>query len=188
MRFTRWQHFHLTHFFFQCLIHINKAQLQITLTPELGGFLALPVVGRPYKKGLNGKILNNTWLCIFSSLNLEKLIPLGFLFFFFAYLRIPVSLPTFARLSLPSCTLAGAKLKPRLMLFSESKPDVVIKLWKSDYDRLQGCWIVITWWIVPSMSMRVIRLSKDVRGHAAFAWGGVVICAEGDAGVSAWRS
>lgn len=38
------------------------------------------------------------------------------------------------------------------------------------------------------MSMGVVRFCKDAGGHLVLALGGcIVICAEGEAGVSAWR-
>lgn len=44
-------------------------------------------------------------------------------------------------------------------------------------------------WIVPPMSMGVLRFCKDAGGHLALALGGrIVICAEGEARVPAWRS
>lgn len=46
-----------------------------------------------------------------------------------------------------------------------------------------------TGWIVPPMSMRVLRLCKDVGGHLVFALrGGVLLCAEAEAGLPTWRS
>lgn len=46
-----------------------------------------------------------------------------------------------------------------------------------------------TGWVVPPMSMRVLGLCEDVGSHLVFALrGGVLICAEAEAGLPARRS
>lgn len=45
----------------------------------------------------------------------------------------------------------------------------------------------VTGRIVPPMSVGVVRFCKDAGGHLVLAGSRVVVYAEGDAGVSAWR-
>lgn len=46
-----------------------------------------------------------------------------------------------------------------------------------------------TGWIVPPMSVRVVRLCEDVGSHLIFALrGGVLLCAEAEAGLPTWWS
>lgn len=47
----------------------------------------------------------------------------------------------------------------------------------------------VTWRIVPSMSMRVVRFCKDARSHFVLAlWGCVVVCTEREVGVPTRRT